>query len=104
MGLQRAGSPCLHESTWRLSRRGVRCEAARVCGTDRLWILKGSTWHLALSTWPRNYCDLDKSQNGPGMAKCRVLHMDFEISAGLVNTMLKQGEKFTLLDVREPWE
>jgi rhodanese-related sulfurtransferase len=30
--------------------------------------------------------------------------MDFEISAGRVNTMLKQGEKFTLLDVREPWE
>jgi len=30
--------------------------------------------------------------------------MDFEISSGKVNTMLKQGEKFTLLDVREPWE
>ena len=30
--------------------------------------------------------------------------MDFEISAGQVNTMLKHGEKFTLLDVREPWE
>ena len=30
--------------------------------------------------------------------------MDFEISAGQVNTMLKQGEKFTLVDVREPWE
>jgi len=30
--------------------------------------------------------------------------MDFEISSGKVNTMLKQGENFTLLDVREPWE
>ena len=30
--------------------------------------------------------------------------MDFEISAGQVKAMLKQGEKFTLLDVREPWE
>ena len=30
--------------------------------------------------------------------------MDFEISAGQVKTMLKHGEKFTLLDVREPWE
>lgn len=30
--------------------------------------------------------------------------MDFEISAGRVKAMLKQGEKFTLLDVREPWE
>ena len=30
--------------------------------------------------------------------------MDFEISAGQVNTMLKRGEKFTLLDVREPFE
>ena len=30
--------------------------------------------------------------------------MDFEISSGKVNTMLKQGEKFTLLDVRESWE
>ncbi len=30
--------------------------------------------------------------------------MDFEISAGQVKIMLKHGEKFTLLDVREPWE
>jgi rhodanese-related sulfurtransferase len=30
--------------------------------------------------------------------------MDFEISAGQVKTMMKQGEKFTLLDVREPGE
>jgi rhodanese-related sulfurtransferase len=30
--------------------------------------------------------------------------MDFEISAGQVKAMLKQGETFTLLDVREPWE
>ncbi len=30
--------------------------------------------------------------------------MDFEISAGQVKAMLKRGEKFTLLDVREPWE
>ena len=30
--------------------------------------------------------------------------MDFEISAAQVKAMLKQGEKFTLLDVREPWE
>ncbi len=30
--------------------------------------------------------------------------MDFEISAGQVKAMLKQGDKFTLLDVREPWE
>ena len=30
--------------------------------------------------------------------------MDFEIGAGQVNTMLKHGEKFTLVDVREPWE
>src|SRR5207248_11216032 len=40
-------------------------------------------------------------------AKCQLLiaefPMDFEISAGQVNTMLKHGEKFTLLDVREPW-
>ena len=33
-----------------------------------------------------------------------AFNMDFEISAGQVNTMLRQGEKFTLLDVREPWE
>jgi len=41
-------------------------------------------------------------------AECQLLSaeflMDFEISAGQVNTMLKQGEKFTLVDVREPWE
>ena len=30
--------------------------------------------------------------------------MDFEISAGQVKSLLKQGEKLTLLDVREPWE
>jgi len=30
--------------------------------------------------------------------------MDFEISAGEVNAMLKRGDEFTLLDVREPWE
>lgn len=30
--------------------------------------------------------------------------MDFEISAGQVKSLLKQGAKFTLLDVREPWE
>jgi hypothetical protein len=30
--------------------------------------------------------------------------MDFEISAARVKVMLKQGDAFTLLDVREPWE
>jgi len=30
--------------------------------------------------------------------------MDFEISAGQVKALLKQGGKLTLLDVREPWE
>jgi len=30
--------------------------------------------------------------------------MDFEIGAGQVKAMLKRGDKFTLLDVREPWE
>ena len=30
--------------------------------------------------------------------------MDFEISAGQVKSLLKQGAQFTLLDVREPWE
>src|SRR5579863_455774 len=30
--------------------------------------------------------------------------MDFEISAGEVNAMIKRGDEFTLLDVREPWE
>ena len=30
--------------------------------------------------------------------------MDFEISGERVKSMLKQGDKFTLLDVREPWE
>ena len=30
--------------------------------------------------------------------------MDFEVSAGQVKAMMKQGEKFTLLDVREPSE
>jgi rhodanese-related sulfurtransferase len=30
--------------------------------------------------------------------------MDFEISSGQVKSMLKHGEPFTLLDVREPWE
>jgi rhodanese-related sulfurtransferase len=30
--------------------------------------------------------------------------LDFEISAGQVKTMRKQGGTFTLLDVREPWE
>jgi rhodanese-related sulfurtransferase len=30
--------------------------------------------------------------------------MDFEISAARVKAMLKQGDVFTLLDVREPWD
>ena len=30
--------------------------------------------------------------------------MAFEISAAQVKSMLKRGDKFTLLDVREPWE
>lgn len=30
--------------------------------------------------------------------------MEFEISAGQVQSMKKRGEAFTLLDVREPWE
>lgn len=30
--------------------------------------------------------------------------MDFEISASEVSTMLKRGDDFTLLDVRQPWE
>jgi rhodanese-related sulfurtransferase len=30
--------------------------------------------------------------------------MDFEIGGAQVKSMLKRGEKFTLLDVREPWE
>jgi rhodanese-related sulfurtransferase len=30
--------------------------------------------------------------------------MDFEISASEVKAMLKRGDQFTLLDVREPWE
>ena len=30
--------------------------------------------------------------------------MDFEISAAQVKEMLKRGDEFTLLDVREPWE
>ena len=30
--------------------------------------------------------------------------MDFEISAAQVQSMRKRGEKFILLDVREPWE
>jgi rhodanese-related sulfurtransferase len=30
--------------------------------------------------------------------------MDFEISAGQVKSMLKRGDEFTLLDVREPGE
>ena len=30
--------------------------------------------------------------------------MDFEISAGQVKSMLKRGDTFTLLDVRERWE
>jgi rhodanese-related sulfurtransferase len=30
--------------------------------------------------------------------------MEFEISAGQVRALQKSGEKFTLLDVREPWE
>jgi len=30
--------------------------------------------------------------------------VDFEISAGQVKAMLKHGDHFTLLDVREPWE
>jgi rhodanese-related sulfurtransferase len=30
--------------------------------------------------------------------------LDFEISAGKVKAMLKHGDQFTLLDVREPWE
>jgi rhodanese-related sulfurtransferase len=30
--------------------------------------------------------------------------MDFEISAAQVKALLKQGQAFTLLDVREPWE
>jgi rhodanese-related sulfurtransferase len=30
--------------------------------------------------------------------------LEFEISAGQVQSMRKRGEVFTLLDVREPWE
>ena len=30
--------------------------------------------------------------------------MDFEISVGQVKSLQKRGEKFMLLDVREPWE
>jgi len=30
--------------------------------------------------------------------------MDFEISASEVKAMLKHGDAFTLLDVRQPWE
>jgi len=30
--------------------------------------------------------------------------MDFEISAGQVSALRKNGSAFTLLDVREPWE
>jgi rhodanese-related sulfurtransferase len=30
--------------------------------------------------------------------------VEFEISAGQVKAMVKKGEQFTLLDVREPWE
>ena len=30
--------------------------------------------------------------------------MEFEISAGQVQSLRKRGESFTLLDVREPWE
>jgi rhodanese-related sulfurtransferase len=30
--------------------------------------------------------------------------MDFEISAAQVKALVKQGEPFMLLDVREPWE
>lgn len=30
--------------------------------------------------------------------------MDFEISPAQVKSMLKRGDKFLLLDVREPWE
>ena len=30
--------------------------------------------------------------------------MDFEVSAGQVQSMRKRGDQFTLLDVREPWE
>lgn len=30
--------------------------------------------------------------------------MDFEISAGQVKALQKNGENFMLLDVREPWE
>ncbi len=30
--------------------------------------------------------------------------MDFEIGAAQVKAMLKRGDKFILLDVREPWE
>jgi rhodanese-related sulfurtransferase len=30
--------------------------------------------------------------------------VDFEISAGQVKAMLKHGDHFILLDVREPWE
>ena len=42
--------------------------------------------------------------NAEGQLLSAEFPMDFEISAGKVNTMLQHGEKFTLLDVREPWE
>jgi len=42
--------------------------------------------------------------NAKGQLLSAEFTMDFEISAAKVNTMLKLGEKFTLLDVREPWE
>jgi rhodanese-related sulfurtransferase len=36
--------------------------------------------------------------------RCQERILDFEISAGQVQSMRKRGDAFTLLDVREPWE
>jgi rhodanese-related sulfurtransferase len=44
----------------------------------------------------RRITDIELSQSGA--------NVDFEISVGQVQALRKRGEKFVLLDVREPWE
>jgi rhodanese-related sulfurtransferase len=46
------------------------------------------------------------NRNGKGSSRAIAKNkdMDYEITPEEVKTKLEQGEEFTLLDVREPWE
>ena len=53
----------------------------------------------------RAFAPLGKNADPSGQGSSRsTQRMDYEITVEEVKRKLDQGEKFTLLDVREPWE